>query len=105
MSKIRGSFREFNIVHDTDILIRSSYKEKFEQENTGIILTIAPSVVEDRPTSGTVIQIGNSISEFKVGDIVHFTKTSGCDLYFEEESKDWFILLSIDSILGFESKY
>lgn len=98
---IKGSYTDFKVVHKNDMLVKASYKEKFEDEPSGIILTIAPSVVLDRPTSGTIVSKGVDV-ELDLGIKVHFEKTSGYDLYFEDNKKEWFLLMDADSLLGYE---
>lgn len=98
---IKGSYTDFKIVHKNDILVKASYKEKFEDQASGIILTIAPSVILDRPTSGTIIAKGYNV-ELELGTKVHFEKTTGYDLYFDENPKEWFLLMETDKLLGYE---
>ena len=100
--KLEASYKDFKLLHPMDVLVKAKYKEKFEQESTGIILTINPSVVDDRPTSGEVILIGSSVINIQVGDLVHFNKSIGYDLYFENEPKEWFIVLDYSKILGYQ---
>lgn len=103
MNSVKGSYESFNVVHGTDILVRASYKEKFQGETSGIIITIAPSVVEDRPTSGVVVKKGNDTDEIPMGVKAHFGKTAGYDLYFNDNKEEWYILLDKESIIGYET--
>ena len=102
MKKLKGSFEKFKVVHPKDVFVKANYKEKFEQESTGIILTIAPSVVDDRPTSGIVLGLGSDIADIHIGDTIHFEKTAGWDLYFEDNSNEWFIVMDYERIYGVE---
>lgn len=48
---------------------------------SGIILT---PKVEDKPSSGKVISIGNEVKEIQRGDIVHFNKHVGIEVVLDE---------------------
>ena len=99
---IKGSVDSFRVVNSNDVLVKADYKQKFQTES-GIIFSIAPSVVEDRPTCGVIIGIGPEVEEpLKKGLKVHFPKTSGYDLFFDDNPDEWFILLKDESLLGYE---
>jgi co-chaperonin GroES (HSP10) len=100
---MKGSVQDFKILHPKDVLVKAIHKEKF-QSDSGIIFSINPSVVDDRPTRGEVLKIGKDMTDFGIGTIVHFEKFAGQDLYFDDEKNDWFVLLDYRNIIGFEYK-
>lgn len=100
-SNIRGSWEKFKVVHEEDLLVKANYKEKFESQESKILITIAPSVINDRPTSGVLLQKGASVDEIPLESTVYFEKTTGYDLYFEENKNEWYILMHKDSVLGY----
>jgi co-chaperonin GroES (HSP10) len=98
---MKGNISNFIITNPTDVLIKSEHKEKF-QTDSGILFNVNPSVIEDRPTKGEVIQVGDEITDIKVGDIIHFSKVAGEDLFFDDDIGVWYIILSYESIFGIE---
>jgi len=99
-SNIKGTWEKFTIAHEDDILVKASYKEKFET-NSGILINMNPSVVEDRPTSGVILKKGSLVDEIPLESTVYFEKTTGYDLYFEGNKDEWYILMHKDSVLGY----
>lgn len=83
--------------HGTDVLVRATYPTEIKSES-GIIISLTPEVVNDRPTKGEVIRVGSKVEEVKVGDIVAWDKTSGINLYKEDDVA--YIILAEEKILG-----
>lgn len=94
-----GSAENFVLTHKNDVLIKANYKQKTTTD-TGIIITVNPSVVDDRPTSGIVISKGRKVLDFDIGCTVFFDKEHGHDIYFDDNKDEWFILIHKKNILG-----
>lgn len=99
MIEITKDFMEkkFKVVQGTDILVKCEWTKE-TRSKSGIVVDMKPSMVEDRPTQGIVIQTGFKVSNVKVGDTVFWGKTSGIDLYREDETA--YILLNEEKVLG-----
>ncbi len=66
----------------------------------GIIMPTAKnSIMDERPTSGIVVAIGESIEVAKEGDFVIWPAQDGIDLEFNDGD---FLLLREKSIIGFK---
>lgn len=87
----------FKIYHKKDVLIKVA-EPKETISNTGIVLDLHPSIVDDRNTHGEVIQVGKKVTEIKVGDKVIVPKHIGVDLYIKDGYR--YTLVSFDKILG-----
>lgn len=97
---MKGNVENFEVTHKKDVLVRANYKQKLET-NSGIIITAAPSVVDDRPTSGVVVKKGEKVTDFDIGSTVYFSYEFGHDIYFDDNKEEWYILLNKKNILGY----
>jgi chaperonin GroES len=88
---------KLTIVHPKDILVKIENEEEKIKSESGIILTVHPDIVLDRPTEGKVVQVGEKVKDIEVGDIVKFSEESGADIRTETE---WYIVLDSSRILG-----
>ena len=98
---MKGSVEQFELTHKKDILVKAKYKEKLET-TSGILITVAPSIIEERPLKGEVYMVGEKVTEIKVGDIAHFERQTGMDIYFDDNKDEWYILMSSKSVIGIE---
>lgn len=87
----------FKVVHPHDVLLEVACTSEIKSES-GIVLTLQPSVIDDRETKGKVIQMGSEVKDIKIGDIVVFGKQHGIDLLKKEEVK--YMLIRDESLLG-----
>lgn len=87
-----------NLYHKRDLVVKCDITFKTA---SGIIASVMPEVINDRPQCGVVVKIGKKITEFNIGDTIYFDKISGLDIH-TKEFKDGvlYILLSEDRILG-----
>lgn len=97
---MKGNVNNFQVQHKKDILVKANYKKQL-QSDSGILLTVNPSIVDDRPTSGIVISKGSKVLDFNINDEVYFDYSNGHDIYFDDNKEEWYILLRKKSILGF----
>lgn len=74
-----------------------------EKTAAGIILAAKKSI-NDRPVSGTILAVGNEVTDLKPGDYVLFPNTDGIDLKFLDSDplieQSQFLLLRNESIIG-----
>jgi len=61
------------------ILVDPTPVEKITK--SGIILT---PKIEDKPSSGTVVSVGDEVKEIQRGDVVHFNKHVGIEVIIDE---------------------
>ncbi len=80
------------------ILVKPAEHNKETETEAGIIIKINQSSL-DRPTSGTVISVGEDIEDIKVDTFVLWPNTDGLDINFVDGD---FILLQSKSIIGFK---
>ncbi len=80
------------------ILVQPAQHNKEAQTDAGIIIPINRSSL-DRPTSGTVISVGENIEDINEGTFVLWPNTDGLDINFIDGD---FILLQSKSIIGFK---
>ena len=66
-----------------------------DKTNSGIILT---DFTKKRPTSGTIIAIGNKIEDFKIGDRIIYGEFSGAKhtINYNNEDTEIFIMTPDD---------
>ena len=80
------------------VLIKPEELDKEETTETGLVLiSNANTSIVDRPTSGTVVSVGNDIEDIKVGMFILWPGTDGLDLEFDDGV---FLLLRYKSIIG-----
>jgi len=63
----------------------------------GILVPMLNKSVNDRPTSGDVIDVGDDINDIKTGDVVIWPGTDGLDLELNDGD---FMLLRYKSVIG-----
>ena len=64
---------------------------------SGIVIPDFKKSVVDRPTSGTVIEVGSDIEDIKPGDFILWPSTDGLDIEFNDGT---FMLLRYKSVIG-----
>jgi len=80
------------------MLIEPADKPSEKTTDAGIIIPLMnTSVVNSRPTSGTVISVGSDIKDIEVGDFVMWPNTDGLDLSFDDGE---YMLMRYESIIG-----
>jgi len=77
------------------ILVKADTLEKEEVSSGGIVIAVERSSIE-RPTSGTVISVGEDVTDIDVGSVVVWPMTDGLDIEFNDGT---FILLRAESIV------
>jgi co-chaperonin GroES (HSP10) len=94
---------EFSPQNDTFVCSVTPDRTKKESE-TGIIIDTTESVIQDRPTQGTIISVGPTCP-YNVNDYIFWAPTSGFDLAMirPEEDDQKFILLHPDAVLGLKN--
>lgn len=80
------------------LLVKPAELPTEQVTESGLILAIKPSVI-DRPSSGTVINVGSEILDINPGDFVLWPNTDGLDLKFIDGD---FMLIRYKSIIGFK---
>jgi len=86
-------------------LIKTNKQVKLRNEDisdTGIIMTVQSSIIDDRPTFGELIQINSKDSELsniKDKVIVSFPNHVGQDI--EGSDGYWYIIIDVDQIIGY----
>lgn len=98
---MKGSVEQFELMHKKDILVKAKHKEKLET-NSGILITVTPSIIDERPLKGDVVMVGEKVTDIEVGDVAHFEKQTGMDIYFDDNKEEWYILMSSKSVIGIE---
>ena len=92
---------EFQPKGDT-FVVKALPAETDKKTETGIVLSVQESVIEDRPNAGIIVSVGPD-TERKVGEFVFFTKRTGYDLNMIRKPVDAefsYILLYEDALLG-----
>ena len=92
-------------INSTDFIPKSEFllvepKELKKEETTsgGLIISVqSQGVVGDRPTSGVIIEAGDCIEGYEVGDTIIWPAQDGIDLEFDDGE---FLLIRDKSILG-----
>lgn len=79
--------------HSKDIVVKCDISFK---TSSGIIATVIPEVLNDRPTFGEVVIKGDKVKNVDLGDIVYFPKHVGFDIH-TNEFKDGIMYLLLDS--------
>ena len=92
-----NSMDNFKVFHKKDILIKVLEPKETTSES-GIILDLHPSFIDDRNIKGEVVQVGKKVTEVKVGDTVVVLKHAGVDLYKKDDYR--YTLVSFDKVLG-----
>ncbi|ANH51228.1 putative co-chaperonin GroES [Campylobacter phage PC5] len=87
----------FKIVHPHDVLLEVAYPSEIKSES-GIIVTVHPSLIDDRQTQGKVLQIGSEVKDIEIGDTVVFGKQHGIDLHKNDKVK--YMLIRDESLMG-----
>jgi len=86
--------KKFKPLHK-DVLVKvTDLTEK--KTDSGIFMVETKSVLS-RPTSGVVDSLSDKITAIKVGDTVHWDKSSGIDLEFDDGK---YCLLRYSAIIG-----
>ena len=91
---------EFSPVKDY-FLVQTIPNESEKKTETGIIMKVSESVVEDRPVSGVVKAIGPDCP-YEIGEVLFFQKTSGYDLnnVRVDDNDNKYKLYHPDAVLG-----
>ena len=90
------------------VKVEQSRMEKEKVSSAGIIFEQAKlKSVNDRPSSGIVVSVGNKVTDINSGDFVVFPNTDGQDVEFNDSEESYkndelaqFIILRQNSILG-----
>lgn len=86
------------LTHTKDLIVKCDISFKTQ---SGIIATVIPEVLNDRPTSGEVVLIGDKVKNIEIGDTVYFSKVTGMDIHTNEfKNGILYILMRNKSILG-----
>jgi co-chaperonin GroES (HSP10) len=83
-------------------VVKALPQDTEKKTETGIVLSVQESVVEDRPAGGIIMSVGPE-SKRKVGEFVYWTKQSGYDLNMIRKPADAefkYVLLYEDALLG-----
>lgn len=82
---------------DDKVLVKPEDLKKEKVTDSGIVINTGNRSVVERPSSGRVIDIGNSVTDVEVGSIVVWPAQDGIDLTFNDGT---FLLLRHESIIG-----
>ena len=95
---------EFSPVNDLMLceVIPDDTQEKTE---SGLILQVQNSVVEDRPSQGVIKAVGPN-APHNVGTFLYWTKTGGYDQHQirKDENENYYTLISPETVLGIKVK-
>jgi co-chaperonin GroES (HSP10) len=92
---------EFYPARDT-FVVKALPQETEKKTESGIVLSVQESVVEDRPAGGIIMAVGPECKR-KVGEFVYWQKQSGYDLNMIKKPADAeyrYVLLYEDALLG-----
>jgi co-chaperonin GroES (HSP10) len=95
---------EFSPVKDY-MLVQVVPDETEKKTETGIVLSVQESVIEDRPKQGVIKAVGPD-APYKIGTFVYWTKNGGYDLKHirVDENDSYYILINPDTVLGIKVK-
>ena len=79
------------------LLVKPSEMQTEKVTESGLVIALKPQSSMDRPTSGTVIAVGQDIEDIKSKDFVLWPNTDGLDIEFIDGI---FILLRYKSVIG-----
>jgi len=82
------------------MLCRVIKDETTEKTETGLILQVQNSVVEDRPSQGVIVSVGPE-APYSVGTFIYWTKTGGYDQHqIRKNDDEYYTLISPETVLG-----
>lgn len=79
------------------ILAKAEELEKEEESAGGIVIPKYNRSSMERPTSGTVVEVGPEVEDIKPTNFILWPMTDGIDLEFDDGE---FILLRYESVIG-----
>lgn len=79
------------------VLVKPAEQQTEKTTESGLVISVAPKSVLDRPSSGTVISVGSDIEDIAENDFVLWPSTDGLDLEFTDGD---FMLIRYKSIIG-----
>jgi co-chaperonin GroES (HSP10) len=79
--------------------------ETTKKTESGLIISVSDSVVEDRPKMGVVISKGPE-APYDVGTVLFWTKNAGYDLknIRTDENDTFYVLINPETVLGVKVK-
>ena len=82
-------------------LVKTIPNESEKKTESGIVISVSESVVEDRPRQGVVVSVGPDCP-YEIGDFLFFQKTAGYDMknIKTDELDQYYVLYHPDAVLG-----
>jgi len=95
---------EFSPVKDY-MLCKIIPDETSKKTETGLIISVSDSIVEDRPNQGVIMSTGPD-APYDKGTFVYWTKNAGYDLKHirTDDNDQYYILIHPDAVLGVKVK-
>ena len=81
---------------DKYCLIKTEIPETVEKTQSGLVIGLTKTLIDGRPTTGTIVSVGKS-DKYKPGDFVVFPSTDGLDFKFTDGQ---FLILRLESLIG-----